>query len=110
MTQGERYFAERKNFYERMTAGELTGSEKQVKWAKDIRAKFTRRILDREDFGLDMDNREEMTQMFREWAEKVAAETSAKKWIEFNYAGYADIIEAAIDAIVDGEPLPDPVF
>lgn len=110
MTQGERYYAERKNFYERMTAGELTGSEKQIKWAKDIRAKFAKRILDREDFGLDMDNREKMTLTFREWAEKVAAETSAKKWIELNYAGYEDLIEAAIDAIVDREPLPNSIF
>ena len=110
MTPGEKYFEERKAFYNRMTAGELTGSDKQVKWAKDIRAKFAKCILDREDFGLDMDNREEMTQMFREWAEKVAAETSAKKWIEFNYAGYEDLIDAAIDAIVDGEPLPEPVI
>lgn len=94
---------EYKNFTESMKTifddGALDGTEKQVRWANELRWKFYREA----DFTVcAMDREEADTSAFMTWALQVAAEKSAHKWIEFYKSAYRFSVEDAWEAIEAG--------
>lgn len=102
---------EYKNFTESMKTifddGALDGTEKQVRWANDLRWKFYREADDtvcamhrqgEDRQGECGDN----TAAFMAWALRVAAEKSAHKWIELYNNAYRFGVEDAWDAIEAG--------